>query len=160
MPIFQEITRRLAAAGDLDFLWDLHISTMRSYVEQTWGWDEAFQRDFFDEHFKTRPNEILEINGLPIGLLEIETHHDLVILKSIAIDPTFQRQGIATNLIQKIIGEAAASGRPVQLQVLKVNPAKVLYERLGFIVYGETATHHLMRTSSPDPQFAPESLRA
>ena len=34
---------------------------------------------------------------------------------------------------------------PVELQVLKVNPARRLYGRLGFQVTGETETHYLMQ---------------
>ncbi len=33
---------------------------------------------------------------------------------------------------------------PVRLQVIKGNPARNLYERLGFTVTGETDTHLLM----------------
>ena len=35
-------------------------------------------------------------------------------------------------------------GLPTRLQVLRVNPARHLYERLGFAVVGETPTHYLM----------------
>jgi hypothetical protein len=34
--------------------------------------------------------------------------------------------------------------------VLKVNPAKRLYERLGLAVIGETDTHYLMRRPAAD----------
>jgi ribosomal protein S18 acetylase RimI-like enzyme len=33
---------------------------------------------------------------------------------------------------------------PVRLRVLRTNPARELYERLGFRIYGTTETHHLM----------------
>lgn len=43
-----------------------------------------------------------------------------------------------------VIREAGA--RPVWLQVLKVNPARALYERLGFRVVGQSDTHwHMLR---------------
>jgi hypothetical protein len=37
---------------------------------------------------------------------------------------------------------------PVKLRVLKVNPARRLYERLGFIHKGETPTHYLMERAA------------
>ncbi len=49
------------------------------------------------------------------------------------------------------VAQARAEGVPVALQVLKVNPARHLYERLGFSVVGETAMHCLMRTEAPVP---------
>jgi ribosomal protein S18 acetylase RimI-like enzyme len=39
----------------------------------------------------------------------------------------------------------------VTLQVLKVNPARRLYERLGFRVTGETPTHFLMLHEHGEP---------
>ena len=48
-------------------------------------------------------------------------------------------------LIQALCDEADGRGIPVELQVIKVNPAWRLYERLGFVVIGETETHVLMR---------------
>ena len=41
--------------------------------------------------------------------------------------------------------QADAAHLPLELQVLKVNPAKGLYERLGLAVIDETKTHYLMR---------------
>lgn len=48
-------------------------------------------------------------------------------------------------MVGDLLAEAAAAAIPVELQVLKVNPARSLYERLGFAVFDETETHHLMR---------------
>ncbi len=34
---------RPATVKDYTFLRSLHVATMKDYVAQTWGWDEAFQ---------------------------------------------------------------------------------------------------------------------
>jgi RimJ/RimL family protein N-acetyltransferase len=48
-------------------------------------------------------------------------------------------------VIREIIREATETQLPVTLEVLKVNPrAQVLYEKLGFVLTGETETHNLM----------------
>lgn len=47
--------------------------------------------------------------------------------------------------IQDLIAEAERLRIPVTLQVLKVNPALRLYERLWFRVTGDTESHHQMR---------------
>ncbi len=53
-------------------------------------------------------------------------------------------------MIKDIIREASERQLPVTLQVLKVNPrAQALYEKLGFVVTGETKTHKLMKRSQP-----------
>ena len=65
----------------------------------------------------------------------------------IEISPDYQRRGIGTILMHDLLRKAAARGISVTLQVLKVNPARVLYERLGFELTGETGTHYLMRST-------------
>jgi GrpB-like predicted nucleotidyltransferase (UPF0157 family) len=52
---------------------------------------------------------------------------------------------LGTAIICGAMTEAALRGLPVALQVFKGNPARHLYERLGFTVVGETSTHFLMR---------------
>lgn len=47
---------------------------------------------------------------------------------------------------------ASARGLPTRLQVLKVNPARSLYERLGFELVEETQTHYVM-------QFQPDGTK-
>ncbi len=57
----------------------------------------------------------------------------------------FQGQGIGTQVISTLIDQACAAGVPLSLSVLKVNPAKRLYERLGFTVVEEKTFAYEMR---------------
>jgi GNAT superfamily N-acetyltransferase len=68
-----------------------------------------------------------------------------IFLGSLLILPGYQGRGLGTAVIRDVIGRAERLGLPVALQVLKVNPAIRLYQRLGFATVGETATHFLMR---------------
>ena len=43
----------------------------------------------------------------------------------------------------------ARRGEAVVLQVMKVNPSKRLYERLGFVVSSELPHHYLMHAYPP-----------
>ena len=47
-------------------------------------------------------------------------------------------------LIRDLQSEAERQGLPLNLQVLQGNPARRLYERLGFAATGETETHIMM----------------
>lgn len=70
---------------------------------------------------------------------------DHVMVGKIELLPAFQRQGIGTLLMTRILGAAEARQVPVRLQVLRTNtPARRLYERLGFTVTGQTETHFQM----------------
>ena len=69
-------------------------------------------------------------------------------LAPMAVLPEFQRRGIGTKLIAELVSRAQQRHVPVQLRVLKCNPARVLYERLGFQLAGETETHIVMSTDA------------
>ena len=60
-------------------------------------------------------------------------------LRNIQIVPEFQRQNLGTLLMEELLRDAADVSATVVLNLLNVNPAKHLYERLGFkiIGYGE-----------------------
>jgi ribosomal protein S18 acetylase RimI-like enzyme len=67
-------------------------------------------------------------------------------ISNIEIAPEYQGRGIGTAITNGIIAEARRDGLSVTLRVLKVNPARHLYERLGFIVIKEDETHYYMAT--------------
>ncbi len=118
---------------------------MRPYVEATWGtWDEAWQHQRFIETFAPATHQIIEDSGRPIGCLAVEEHADHVFLARIFLLPESQGHGIGTRLTRAVCESAHRRGLPVVLTILKVNPARRLYERLGFTVVGETETHFRM----------------
>jgi len=76
-----------------------------------------------------------------------EQHTDALVLANIHILPEYQEHGLGTDVIKTLLEQARHEKVPVTLRVLKVNPARYLYERLGFFITGETTTHYLMSTS-------------
>jgi ribosomal protein S18 acetylase RimI-like enzyme len=121
---------------------------MRSSVEQIYGWDEDWQARYFREHLDPAERQIIRYDGADVGYISIEDQKTGFFLNSIAILPAYQGLGIGTTLIRRLQHKARTKGVPVTLQVLKGNPARALYERLGFNVTGETDTHHQMKWSS------------
>ena len=140
---------RYATNDDIDFLYAMHIATMKDYVDQTWGWDDAFQETVFRKNYVPAEIQIITFDGRDIGMISLEERNDDVFLRSIEIHPTHQQQGLGTPIIQQVINNAVSKQKPVHLQVLKVNPAISLYGRLGFSVIEETDTHFIMKTSLP-----------
>lgn len=49
--------------------------------------------------------------------------------------------------MSELFREADRSDKPVRLRVLKVNPARRLYQRLGFRIVDEDETHYTMLRS-------------
>lgn len=146
---------RPAEATDFNFVYDLHRSAMRDYVDQTWGWDEDFQARVFKQWFDPARFQIVVVDGENVGLLSVERRLTELFLSTLEILPAYQRRGLGSEVIRSILAEAEAEQLPVALQVLKVNPARELYARLGFGVVGETPTHYLMRTPEPAAPSCP-----
>jgi ribosomal protein S18 acetylase RimI-like enzyme len=71
-------------------------------------------------------------------------------LHTLCVTPEFQRRGLGTAAIRQIIAEARGRKRGIVLYVLKTNGgARLLYQRLGFIIVDETASHYRMRLDNP-----------
>lgn len=135
---------RPAIHSDRDFLYRLHVAAMRDLVTQVWGWDEAWQVAYFDDHFAPSGSRVIIVHGVDAGVVAVEWRDTEAFIGTIEILPEYQGRGIGAAVIRQIIAEAKARGLPAALQVLKINPARRLYIRLGFVVTGETATHDLM----------------
>lgn len=146
---------RVAAQEDANFLYSLLKTTMQEYVTQIWGWDEHWQQKYFQENFEPGKERVVVLEGKDIGVISIEQREDEVFLSKIYILPEYQRQGIGTYLINAVLDRAFRSGLPVMLHVLKVNPAKKLYERIGFVEVEETETHFLMKAIPPAKEVGP-----
>ena len=125
-------------------LYAIHRTAMEAYVTQTWGpWDDAWQQDRFAGSWPDLRLAI-EVEGELAGFLDLDEQGDSVDIAALELAPRWQRHGIGSAIIRAVQARAAELERPVTLQVLKVNPARSLVERLGFRQVGETDTHYQM----------------
>jgi ribosomal protein S18 acetylase RimI-like enzyme len=137
---------------DYDFLYHLHVATIRPTVEATWGWDEAFQADYFRSRWDPSQRQIIVVDRTDIGVVTLEERPEAVFLALIEIRPAYQDQGIGTAVIREVMADAHRRGLPVELHILKANvEARRLYERLGFRLTEERAERYVMRAPAPDP---------
>ena len=143
---------RRVDAADLEFLFCLKVICLKEYVAAIWGWDEAFQRARFVANFDPFDSHIIVACGRDIGQLSVDLRPAEVHLNGIYLLPAYQRHGLGGRIIGDVLASARARYRPVQLQVIIGNPARRLYERLGFRVTQKTSTHFIMRCGRPDAQ--------
>lgn len=135
---------RPAQKDELDGLYAIHREAMQAYVTRTWGsWDEAFQRDYFRNHWPD-VRLAIDVEGTLGGFVDLDESPERILVENIELLPAHQNRGIGTALLVSVQQRAAGRNLPVTLQVLKVNPARRLYERLGFRLTGETETHYQM----------------
>jgi GNAT superfamily N-acetyltransferase len=146
----EAIELRPSVATDREFLFAVHCRALRDHVAAAYGrWDDAEQRAMFDRGFVPGRDQIVHYGGADAGFVRTADDGNAVFIGLIELLPEFQRRGIGTALIQRIISEAHARGRPVRLQVFTMNPARRLYERLGFLLTGATRTHLQMEKAPP-----------
>jgi ribosomal protein S18 acetylase RimI-like enzyme len=150
-----QITFRQIKIKDFEFLWQLHNAALKKYITATWGWDEAWQRRDFEKNFNPGEGEIVVVDGKDAGFLRVSEKENETFLISIRLLPEFQHRGIGTKLIKDLLAASRAKNKPVRLPVLKVNPARRLYEKLGFEVVEEMETHFLMKASLNPPLRRP-----
>ncbi len=125
-------------------LYAIHRAAMERYVAETWGaWDDAFQQRFWESHWPP-DRQAIEVDGALAGFLEVEERPESLWVGNLELDPRFHGQGIGSAILHEVQREAAPRGLGVTHQVLKVNPARRLYERLGFCETGADDTHYQM----------------
>lgn len=138
-------TLRPATDDDFDFLFALHRSAMREYIDAIWGWHEEWQAEYFLKKFDPSTRQIIVVDGIEAGVLVVEERPDEVYVGLIELLPAYQGQGIGTLIIAGLLADAHSRGLPLSLHVLRTNhPARRLYERLGLGVVEEEAHRYRM----------------
>jgi ribosomal protein S18 acetylase RimI-like enzyme len=150
-------TLRPVSPDDNKFLFDLYATTRADEMKTVGLGPEAmatflrFQFDAQRRHYERRYPEaehsIIEIEGAPIGRIYLHHAGEEVRLVDISILPEHRGSGIGGSVLTGLLESARASGKPVRLSVQKFNPARRLYERLGFVVTGETGVHVQMEAA-------------
>jgi ribosomal protein S18 acetylase RimI-like enzyme len=142
---------RPAQAEDRDVLFAVFAQTMKTVIEQTWGWDPAWQRSDFDRRFASFESSVVESGGRAIGWLLLERSERSIFIHELQLLPEYQGQGIGSAIVRDLVEQAARRGVPVELSVVPANPrAQQLYERLGFVVVALDAPFIRMRLDTGD----------
>jgi ribosomal protein S18 acetylase RimI-like enzyme len=130
---------------DFEFLYNLCRSTMERYVTAAWGeWCDEIVRSQLLDGLKANAFNSIFIGRSRVGAIAVERHDTHIQIEDLYILEEFQNQGIGTSIILDIIAEAHQSDKPVRLRVLSSSPAKLLYERLGFVVVKTTPERYFM----------------
>lgn len=134
-----------ATEGDIDFLVNLRKQTMSEHLDVA-GW---FMDD--DGHLERvlinfEDCYVIENNEGIIGMVKYLNHPDKIFIMQLQIQAKFQRRGMGQKIVEYLIELANADSKHVELHVLKANPAKHLYERLGFTIYDEDKLEFHMTT--------------
>ena len=146
---------RPITAQDEAFLVRLYASTREMELTQTNWSDEQkamfcrmqfnaqttdYQRNYPDASF-----DVIERDGVAAGRLLVLREDEKIHVIDIALLPEHRGAGIGTKFLRELQEEATAAGKKLSIHVEQFNPARRLYERLGFQQIEEKGIYLLMQ---------------
>jgi ribosomal protein S18 acetylase RimI-like enzyme len=149
-----ELALRPVGDADRAFLAQLYAST-RAEELAILPWTDEQKAQFLAQQFEAQDThyrahydgatfDVIEVDGLSAGRLYVHRGPREIRIVDISLTPAFRGRGLGTSLLRELIAEADAGGRILSIHVEARNPARRLYERLGFRPVGEAGVYLLM----------------
>ena len=141
---------RAADISDLPDMMAIGHEGIRPYVEALGVWDPVEQATGFRVHFTPADIWIVQMGRVDTGELANAGYFKLVayaehlFLEGIYLSVRHRGSGVGSAIIRELMEQARREDKPLRLRVLRPNPARLLYERLGFRCIDETARALLM----------------
>jgi RimJ/RimL family protein N-acetyltransferase len=148
------VTLRPAAAEDAPFLYRVYAGTRQAELTAT-AFTEEQKTAFLTQQFAAQDQQyhvnyagatydIIERHGEPVGRLYVARWPEEIRIIDISLLPEHCGQGVGTELLGRLLDEAARTRRRLTIHVEKANPARRLYERLGFSEEADRGVYVLM----------------
>jgi len=145
---------------DLPFLRRVYADARAAELALVADWSEAQHEEFlrfqfdaqhrhYHAHYPEADYDLILEHGRPIGRLYVCDLPGEIRLMDIALLAGERDRGIGGALVRDLLDRAAALGKPVTLHVEDENPAKRLYQRLGFREAGRVSFYRHMRWRPP-----------
>ncbi len=138
---------RPATREDIPFLIDLRRQTMEAHLLAS-GVEVSDEYHLERVTYRLECALILMDQGVPVGLLKVERGPSEWEILQIQLAPAMQGKGRGRLILENMIKESATAGADLRLNVLTANPAKHLYDRLGFRMVGQNAHEYIMVRSA------------
>lgn len=131
--------------SDYGFAERLYLETMKPLLSRLGALNEPELIANFKRLYEPADVKIIVVDGVDTGWLQISESEQEISLYQIHIGPGYRSRGIGTRLMQDLLARGRQQRKPVSLYVVRNNPARALFERLGFKVVGEDETKLHMR---------------
>jgi ribosomal protein S18 acetylase RimI-like enzyme len=109
----------------------------------------AAQSAHYAEHYDGMTSDVVVVDGSDAGRLLVARWAREIRIVDIALLPAFRGRGAGTELLRRLMAEAAREGKVLSIHVEQDNRALGLYRRLGFQRAGETGIHLRMQWAPP-----------
>lgn len=153
---------RPATAADDAFLRRVYASTREQELARL-DWSEAQKSAFlamqfeaqdrhYREHYPDARFDVIERGGVPVGRLYVHRWAEEIRIIDIALLPEHRGAGMGGALLRALLAEASEHAKCVTIHVERENPARRLYERLGFRVEADDGAIYLFMAWRPEAQ--------
>jgi GNAT superfamily N-acetyltransferase len=134
----REIAVRSPTEDDGVFIESTYYQTQQWIIEKLFGRrGDDVERKRLAETCGQAATRIVAVNDQRAGRLTVNRRPNAIYLEHIYMSAAWQNDGIGTFLISQLVKEARTANIPVKLSTAKINPARRLYERLGFVAVSE-----------------------
>lgn len=142
-----QISLRKTTDADRDLLQIIYATTRIDELNQVTSWTAEQKAAFISHQFHAQDSyykaqfpdadyDLILIDSIPAGRLYVNRNlqNACIHIIDITLLPEFRNKGIGTHLLRALHDESLNIGKVLSIYVEKFNPAKRLYERLGFEV--------------------------
>lgn len=141
---------RRATSSDSEELFRIHGQAMGRYLTEAYpDWSEAADREHHEKWMQDGRAQVILVGDRIAGSYEVVRHEDALWLRRIELDPQLHRSGLGTEIVRDLQQEASQQGLRLILDVFAHNPARRLYERLGFTEIGREGSSIKMEWQPP-----------
>jgi GNAT superfamily N-acetyltransferase len=127
---------RPALDHDFEYCRCIYFHEMGWMIEEL-HLDRTAHEASFSRQWNTTQVRIIVVDGTNAGWVQTAREDGEMFLAQMFVESRFQCQGIGTEIMKRLISEATALSLAMRLNVVRINPARRLYERLGFRVTHE-----------------------
>lgn len=138
------VSLRPAREDDVPFLLALREQTMAAHFRAS-GVEPTRDQHLQRVRVRFECAQIIEHESRPVGLFKAARDGLEWQLIQLQLAPEVQGRGIGEALIRRLVDEARSAGAALTLHVLHANPARRLYERLGFRIVAHGEHDYLMK---------------
>jgi GNAT superfamily N-acetyltransferase len=121
-------------AGDFDELVALRLATMRESLARIGRFDPARAVERFRTTFRPADTRRIVVGGESAGCVGCWTEPvDAMRIEHFYLDARFQRRGLGSAVLKRLLNEAPASVRIFRIGALRESDANRFYQRHGFV---------------------------
>jgi ribosomal protein S18 acetylase RimI-like enzyme len=144
--IASSISTRPALDSDKPGIWRLYEEALRHHIEAIWGWDGAWQADYFDQAFISLQTRMVEVDGQFAGYMQVDAGEVDDYLSMLVLAPAYRSLGVGARLLSETLADSRSKARGLYLRVFRTNSAaKRFYEREGWTLVADEGNFLVMR---------------